>query len=364
MSHLRCRDLTRLGKSGRPRLPDLPSLKPDKMEKHLLCCDWGTTSFRLRLVNRTNKDLIGEVVSQNGIGKTFDQWKETDHESISRERFFRRELKQHIDLLAEKVHFPLDGIPVVLSGMASSSLGIREITYADLPFSLDGKKSVVKNFEDQPEFPHDMLLLSGVRSDRDVMRGEETQLVGLIGEIELAVEDAIFIFPGTHSKHMFVQNGRLIDFKTYITGELFNIMAKYSILKDSVELTEEPDINENAWDAFNAGIEESGCGDILNTLFTVRTNQLFDLLNKKQNAMFLSGLLIGSEIRHLAKETRPQLVLCCQNNLYNLYRSAIDALNLTERTIIVPAATVDMAATIGQIKIFEHQNLTLNKSIL
>src|SRR5690606_10227532 len=133
--------------------------------------------------------------------------------------------------------------------------------------------------------------------------------------------------------------------------------------KDSVELNEESDFTEDARESFNAGIAESGSGDILNTLFTVRTNQLFDLLNKKQNAMFLSGLLIGSELRHLAKETS-QLVLCCQNNLYKLYKAAIDALNLTGRTTIVPAATVDMAATIGQIKVFEYQNLTLTKTSL
>lgn len=80
--------------------------------------------------------------------------------------------------------------------------------------------------------------------------------------------------------------------------------------------------------------------------------------------MFLSGLLIGSEIRHLTKEMDSQLVLCCQNNLYRLYKAAIETLNLSERTIIVPAGTVDRAATVGQIKIFEHQNLTLNKTNL
>jgi 2-dehydro-3-deoxygalactonokinase len=149
-----------------------------------------------------------------------------------------------------------------------------------------------------------------------------------------------------------------------MTGEVFNLMARYSILKDSVELYREIDFPENAWDSFSAGIKESGKDDILNTLFTVRTNQLFDLLNKKQNAMFLSGLLIGSEVGHLTKETGSQLVLCCQNNLYKLYKTAIETLNLSERTMIIPAATVDRAATAGQIKIFEHQNLTLNKTIL
>jgi 2-dehydro-3-deoxygalactonokinase len=342
----------------------MPKRKPDKMEKYLLCCDWGTTSFRLRLVNRKNQELIGEVFSQNGIGKTFNHWKEIKDDGTTRGTFFRRELKQQIDLLAEKADFNLDGIPMVLSGMASSSLGIQEIAYATLPFSLDGTRAVTQYFEQQQDFPHDILLLSGVRSDHDVMRGEETELIGLIAAMDLGGKDAIFIFPGTHSKHMFVRDGRLMDFKTYMTGEVFNLMTRYSILKDSVELNDDSDFSENARESFNGGIRESGYGDILNTLFTVRTNQLFDLLDKKQNAMFLSGLLIGSEMRHLTKETGSQLVLCCQNNLYRLYKAAIETLNLPGRTIIIPAATVNRAATAGQIKIFEHQNLTLNKTNL
>ncbi|MEO6286227.1 MAG: 2-dehydro-3-deoxygalactonokinase [Dyadobacter sp.] len=334
------------------------------MERYLLCCDWGTTSFRLRLVNRENQTVIGEVLSQNGIGNTFNHWKEIENNGISRETFFRQELKQHIDLLAEKVALNLDGIPMVLSGMASSSLGIQEIAYATLPFSLDGKHTMMRHFEQGEDFPHDILLLSGVCSNHDVMRGEETELIGLIGAMDLGDKDAIFIFPGTHSKHMFVRDGRLIDFKTYMTGEVFNLMARHSILRDSVELDDATYFSENARESFITGIRESGYGDILNTLFTVRTNQLFDLLDKKQNAMFLSGLLIGAEMRHLTKETGTQLVLCCQNNLFKLYNAAIEALNLSGRTTIIPAMTVGRAATIGQIKIFEHQNLTLNKTNL
>ncbi len=77
--------------------------------------------------------------------------------------------------------------------------------------------------------------------------------------------------------------------------------------------------------------------------------------------MFLSGLLIGSEIRQLTSETGSQLVLCCQNNLYRFYKTAIETLNLSGRTTIVPPEIAARAATAGQIKIFENQNLTLNK---
>ncbi|WAC14200.1 2-dehydro-3-deoxygalactonokinase [Dyadobacter pollutisoli] len=87
-------------------------------------------------------------------------------------------------------------------------------------------------------------------------------------------------------------------------------------------------------------------------------------LDKRQNATFVSGLLIGSEICHPTRENDSQSVLCCQNSLYRLYKVAIETLNLPGRALIVPAATVDRAATAGKIKIFEHQNLTLNKTNL
>ncbi len=80
--------------------------------------------------------------------------------------------------------------------------------------------------------------------------------------------------------------------------------------------------------------------------------------------MFLSGLLIGYEIRDLTKETNAHLVLCGGHNLYHLYKAAIETLNLAGRATIIPSEIVDRAATIGHIRIFQNQNLTLNKTNL
>ncbi|WP_353719742.1 2-dehydro-3-deoxygalactonokinase [Dyadobacter sp. 676] len=255
-------------------------------------------------------------------------------------------------------------MPIVLSGMASSSIGMQELPYARLPFSVDGSHLGMEHYDETDAFPHEVILISGVRSDHDVMRGEETQLIGLGAAMDLSGRDAIFILPGTHSKHMFVRDGRLIDFKTFMTGEVFNLMANHSILKDSIDHYRQPDFNAEAASAFRKGIRESGSGNILNALFTVRTNQLFDLLDKRENGMFLSGLLIGYEIRDLTRETDAHLVLCGGNNLYQLYKAAIETLGLSGRATVIPSEIVDRAATAGHIRIFENQNLTLNKTNL
>ncbi|MCF0048641.1 2-dehydro-3-deoxygalactonokinase [Dyadobacter sp. LJ53] len=332
------------------------------MNKHLLCCDWGTTSFRLQLISREDHKIIAELTSQNGIGQTYDLWKQHEASKIERITFFKKQLRNQTETLSAKVGLNLDNITILISGMASSSIGMQEIPYAQLPFGLDGGDVLVKFHEADQVLSNDIMLFSGVRSSRDVMRGEETQLIGLAEMVDLSgVKYAIFVLPGTHSKHLYVKNGVLVDFKTYMTGEVFNVMANHSILKDSLTVGSNEQISALEWAAFEQGIKESEHAEILNALFTVRTRQLFDLFNKKQNAMYLSGMLIGSELRPLKRETNWQLVLCSGQNLHALYKKAIETLQLGERAIIVPPDMVDNAATAGQIKIFEFQNLLLNK---
>lgn len=335
------------------------------MRRHLLSCDWGTSSFRLRLVDLKDRDVVGEVTSPNGIGAVYNMWQEANaSKPVARSDYYCSVITTQLAALNIQTGIDLTGVPIVLSGMASSSIGMQELPYATLPFALDGAHLGTRHFDRRPDFPHEITLVSGVRSDHDVMRGEETQLIGLGATMELSGRDAIFIFPGTHSKHMFVRDGGLIDFKTFMTGEVFHLMANHSILKDSVDHYYQPDFNREAMAAFIAGIRGSGNGNILNALFTVRTNQLFDLLDKRENGMFLSGLLIGHEISDLLKETTAHLVLCGGNNLYQLYKTAIEAMGLAGRTTIIPSEIVDRAATNGHIRIFENQHLTLNKTNL
>jgi 2-dehydro-3-deoxygalactonokinase len=333
------------------------------MRKYLLSCDWGTSSFRLKLVNTQSRSVEGEIVSSNGVGDTFSVWRDRGVQLMPRKEFFKQQLKDQIALLAGKLGTDLGDIPVVLSGMASSSIGMHELPYAQLPFSLRGDNILTYHIEPQEVFHHEIILVSGVQSDHDVMRGEETQLIGLQELIMLPDDgEAIFVLPGTHSKHMYVSNGRLTNFKTFMTGEVFSVMAKHSILKDSVQLNPENGHIGQALDSFRAGVSESGSGYMLNSLFKVRTNQLFDLLDKAENTMYLSGLLIGSEVRYLVGETEKQLVLCSGNALFDLYRIAMDDLGLTERTMTVSTEMVEGAATAAHIRIFENQQFILNKT--
>ncbi len=99
------------------------------MIKYLLCCDWGTSFFRLRVMRASDHRCMGEVRSPMGIAGTFDGWKlASEQTGIARGQFFRRQLSEQIDRLAADVSMRLAGIPIVISEMASSSIGMEEIT--------------------------------------------------------------------------------------------------------------------------------------------------------------------------------------------------------------------------------------------
>ena len=103
---------------------------------------------------------------------------------ISRSQFFRNQLHQQVRRLAEKIAIDLKGIAIIISGMASSSIGMEEVPYATLPFPVDGSQTSVKLLSGQPDFPHDIILVGGIRTRHDVMRGEETQLIGLLALLD------------------------------------------------------------------------------------------------------------------------------------------------------------------------------------
>jgi 2-dehydro-3-deoxygalactonokinase len=303
-------------------------VKPDS----ILSCDWGTSSFRVKLVTVAAHEVVGALNSGEGIAVIHDRWKaEGGVKGTAREEFYLKQLQKNIDALSGKLAIPLNGIPVLLSGMASSSIGIRELPYAPLPFSTDGSNAFIKKVPAGKEFPHDVWMISGVSSQEDIMRGEETQLVGLaaLDDTTFSDEVTVCIFPGTHSKHVTVEKGMVVDFKTYMTGELFQLMIHHSILQDAVaEDNKQGLLAGSEIDAFCRGVKESGTSNLLHNFFSIRVNHLFGRSTKWENLFHLSGLLIGSELRSLINAGRSRILLCSGSNMYQLYKMGMEMLDL------------------------------------
>jgi 2-dehydro-3-deoxygalactonokinase len=202
------------------------------MEK-FLSCDWGTSSFRLRLV-LTGANIIAEENTGQGIATVFDQWKKDSQSADLRFSFYLNVIRQRIRSMEQKLNCSLDGLPLVISGMACSTLGMIDLPYKEVPFSADGSDLVTKFAEAGNNFKHDIFFVSGARTGSDAMRGEETQLAGCLRDEH---GEQLFIFPGTHSKHVIVKNGKVVDLKTFMTGEFFALLSERSILSASVERT-------------------------------------------------------------------------------------------------------------------------------
>src|SRR5690349_3285595 len=103
------------------------------MTNRILSCDWGTSAFRLRLVNVENAVVLNEVKSQQGIATVYNEWIKSNRPESERIAFYRNILQSVLER-----HFKEDvrGVPILISGMASSTIGMKELAYCELPFDL------------------------------------------------------------------------------------------------------------------------------------------------------------------------------------------------------------------------------------
>lgn len=327
------------------------------MNELLLSCDWGTSNFRLRLVDLNTKEIRAEVLSDTGISSAHLTWKTSQlQKTVTKADFYTKLLEDYLSQLSAKSQTDIRNIPLVISGMASSTLGIFSLPYASIPFDISGKDLVIKTLILNSNFVHDVFLISGISDNKDVLRGEETELIGVFEWLKrqsISLKKiAAFIFPGTHSKHIFLEEEEIRGFSTYITGELFMLMNSKSILKESVS---PPDtfhqLAEEDLQAFSEGVKLSQTSGLLKNLFTVRSNRLFDVFDKTRNYFFLSGLLIGSELIELKSSCVDEVVLCSGRNVYDFYRVALEKLQIQAK--LIPAAVMDTVAVEGHLRVFK-----------
>lgn len=321
------------------------------MEK-FISCDWGTSAFRLRLVEAATQNILAQVKTQQGISATFAAFK--NEPAADQFSFYLTILSDNIKMLETQYGKALTDIPLVVSGMAFSSIGMMELPYKEAPFKADGSDLLVKNILPTLHFKHPLLMISGVCSTTDVMRGEETILAGCNAGKEDG--ESIFIFPGTHSKHVIVTNGLVADFKTYMTGEMFELLVNKSILAASLQKSDGSYENEMDF-YFNKGVLEGAAGNLLSNIFQVRVHQLFNQLDKKQNYHYLSGLLIGAELKDIPAKKYASVHLVSSDVLGQQYIKALHATGITD----VQYQHADAALVYGQSVICKQHHSATKK---
>lgn len=310
--------------------------------KIFLSCDWGTSSFRLNLVNIASASIIATDRTANGIASTYQLWTKSGADESTRAAFYLKSINASIKKLEKQTAQSLTGVPVVLSGMVSSSIGIKNLPYQTVPFLLNGSDLLAERWSPRPDFPHEVLIISGARTENDVMRGEETQIIGANLHSK---EEHTLIMPGTHSKHVFIKNGQVIGFKTYMTGEFFALLSQRSTLSEAIATENTTEGN----DYFEKGITDSLTANLLHRPFSIRANYLFGKTTKTMNFHYLSGLLIGTELRSLPAPSTTSMTLIADGDIGSHYRRGFEILGLTE----VAVQSADQALIQGQKKLLQ-----------
>jgi len=295
----------------------------------LVSVDWGTSAFRARLAAIDGRALDAVEAPTGAVGLA----------SGEHEAFLEAQVggwtRRH------------PGLPIVLSGMVGSRQGWVEAPYVACPAGAAEVAAALAAVATARLGR--VFLVPGVsardrRGAPDVMRGEETQILGALG----GGRDGLFVLPGTHSKWARVEAGRIIAFTTFMTGEVFAALKDHTVLGRLMT----PPAGGADDDGFARGVAAAARlerpGDLLHAVFMTRTLGLVDELPAQALANYLSGLLIGAEILAGAGGAR-EAVVVGSPALAARYRSAGAALGVA----LAPAP--ENCATLGQIALMERQ---------
>lgn len=307
----------------------------EKQEK-IISVDWGSSNLRVNCFDLESSTILASVDSDDGVLKF------RDLEESERHRNLLHVLDKKIGLMEFDVA-GASNLPVYISGMASSNLGIVNLPYFKIPVSKD--ENCIYKSEIKTESGKNLNIYSGWTNGHDVMRGEETQAIGA-SKMMSGVE--LFIIPGTHSKHLYYQKGKFLDFITYMTGEFFDLLSKSSIL--SVTMT--PDHAISFGEAFEEGCMLGYKEPLLHSAFSIRSRFVLDGFSGTDAYAFLSGILIGSELSHIDPAALQNVCIIGSEGLSSLYQRCMLALYGQSTSITLMDAK--LATCLGHK--FYHQN--------
>lgn len=235
--------------------------------------DWGTTNVRFWLMSQEGK-LLSSKTSSMGMN------------NIQRDQY-----EAHILATIEEWFKPSDMKRIIACGMIGAANGWVEAMYQKTPCQPVSTAKIIEVPTMSSEL--EVRIIPGIANyspNHDVMRGEETQICGFLADN--SEFEGVLCLPGTHTKWVEIKSKQVIGFKTFMTGELFDVLGKASILRHSV--------NSNSWDdnEFVTSVETSLTHpeEISSWLFSIRAESLIGNLKPKMATSRLAGLLTGLEL--------------------------------------------------------------------
>jgi len=282
-----------------------------------IAADWGTTNLRVWAQDDTGHTLAHRQ-SDKGMGK------------LDRPDFEPALMDLIDDLL------PAEGtIPVIVCGMAGSRQGWAEAPYKIAPCTPPSLEDATQ--VETADGRLDVRILPGIKqmTPTDVMRGEETQIAGFLAGSP--GYSGTLCLPGTHTKWVALENGRVERFQTFMTGESFALYSGHSVLRHGLS----PDtLDETAYrQAVSSLLEEPS--RFAAELFGVRAGGLIAGLSPAQASGRLSGILIGAELAAVREEfDLSDVALLGSDKIAGSYKAALNCLGREAR--LLDAGTITL----------------------
>ena len=301
----------------------------------MIAIDWGTSSLRGALL-----DASGQPTDERSFARGILSVEPGGFAAVFDELFG--------DWMAAP------GAVCLMAGMVGAKQGWREAPYCACPAGLpeiasqllwlQGKSiAVVPGLSCQHVAPPQALQLPVLH---DVMRGEETQILGAMHL--LGLQDALMVLPGTHSKWVQVRGGRIQSFSTYMTGEFFALLKQHSILARS--LAAAPALEDDAAFEMGIAVAQQGKG-LLHNAFSTRTLDLFGQVEIGRLHDYLSGLVIGEELRMQDLAVETPVVLIGADALTRRYRLGLAQFGIDTQTLGAQASWAGLWTLARQLRL-------------
>jgi 2-dehydro-3-deoxygalactonokinase len=328
-----------------PPSPDVPPATPPATPSaapaapstaRLIALDWGSSRLRAWLLGRGGA-VLAERGSDDGASRL-----------VGGAPVFAAALQALAgDWLAQR-------LPAIACGMVGSAHGWREARYVGCPAALADLHRHTVTVATPAGTPLHIvpgLLDEPAGGTPDVMRGEETQLAGLLALDPQRAAQATVLMPGTHSKWVRLEGGRVAGFRTRITGELYAVLRQHSVLGRLMPATDDGTEHTEAFDAGVAAARNGAGTDLGGQLFAVRTLGLTGRLRAEALPDYLSGLLIGHELAAGLHPGGPPLLLVGDPALCRRYGRALQVFG------VQPAAVHDNTAIAGLWQLAQQARL-------
>ncbi len=292
----------------------------------LLAIDWGTSSLRGALLGGDGQVLAERSLPRGLLQVPAGTWPTVFGESFA-------------DWLQAWPE-----LPGLMAGMVGSRQGWVEAPYCDCPADLADVARQLAWLPAQATAPlarplvRPLAIVPGLawhgEGPPDVMRGEETQVFGALQLLAPSLgpadcTDALLLLPGTHSKWVQVRQGRVVGFRSHMTGEAFALFRRYSILARGLPALDEAADEPFIASAFDDGVARAQQpGGLLHHLFGVRSLGLFERAAPADLASYLSGLVIGEELRAQGMTAGSSVVIVGSQALTLRYARALGSMGV------------------------------------